>query len=117
MDLDDGNKRGEQPIEMDRTPVPMRGEPLTKILWRGRQWAVTAHGVECLDGTYHFDASRLLEDLDRGWGWPQQVCQKTWVDTDDFLTAWLVAIALHGAAGDPDKIRAAIAASTLRQAT
>jgi hypothetical protein len=35
--------RGDDPIEYDRTHVPLHGlgEPLSRILWRGRQWAVT----------------------------------------------------------------------------
>lgn len=103
--LDSGNddgaipprsRRGDQPIEHDRMPVKIRGEELGKVLWRGRQWAVTDLGIECLDGTYYIAASRIGEDLAKGWGWPQHLCEKSWVDTEDFLTAWLVAIALHG---------------------
>jgi hypothetical protein len=34
-------------------PVRCRGEELSSpIYWQGRQWAVTAFGIECRDGTY-----------------------------------------------------------------
>jgi hypothetical protein len=38
-------------VEMDTTSVACRGEALREIWWRGRQWAVTSYGIECLDGT------------------------------------------------------------------
>lgn len=53
--------RGARPVEMDTTPVACLGEELDEIWWRGRQWAVTSFGVECLDGTYAFEAKRLAE--------------------------------------------------------
>jgi hypothetical protein len=86
-------------------------EPLSNILWRGRQWAVTEYGVECLDGSYYFDAKRLGEDLP-GHSWCEHMAEKEWVDIEDFCTAWLVAIALHGSRIDPAQIRAAIARTT-----
>ena len=42
---------------MDNTPVPIRGDALPPLLWRGRQWAVTDYGIEALDGTYSLKAS------------------------------------------------------------
>ena len=89
-------RRGTAPIEYDRTPVPMRGDELDRVLWRGRQWAVTEYGIERLDGTYNIEKTRLAENV-KDYGWPLHVSQKTWADSDDFCTAWLVAIALHGA--------------------
>lgn len=85
------NKRGNQPIEQDKTPVKCLGESLDVIWWRGRQWAVTAYGIEALDGRYAIAADQIGQT-----DWPQHVTSKEWVDIEDFLTAWLVGIALHG---------------------
>jgi hypothetical protein len=95
-------------IATDRTPVPVRGEALHPILWRGRQWAVTTFGIEALDGTYAISADRLAENVDRDWGWPAHLAAKNWTDREDFCTAWLVAIALHGARIKPALVRNAI---------
>jgi hypothetical protein len=81
-------------IATDKDPVTVRGEPLGEIWWQGRQWAVTAYGLECRDGTYVIDKKRLLEDAD--YGLVRHVGTKSWVDVDDFATAYLVAVALHG---------------------
>jgi hypothetical protein len=70
-------------------------EALHPMLWRGRQWAVTEYGIECLGGTYCIEAKRLVEDI-QDWGWPAHMAEKDWVDRDEFATAWLVALALHG---------------------
>jgi len=105
--------RYEQPIEMDTTPVKVRGEKLDQVIWRGRQWAVTEFGVECLDGTYAFAADRLAENINAH-SWLAQVGGKTWVDTEDFATAWLVALAVHGSKATPEQIRKAIADSPKR---
>lgn len=100
-------RRGDAPIEYDRTPVPTRGEELARLLWRGRQWAVTDYGIERLDGTYCIEKTRLSEGV-KDYGWPLHVTQKTWADSDDFCTAWLVAIALHGAPIPQAAVRSAI---------
>lgn len=92
-------KRGVARIEMASNPVTVRGEALDEIWWRGKQWAVTAHGIECLDGTYQFDAARLAENPD--YLWPKHMDGKDWVDIEEFSTAWMVALLLHGQA---DKI-------------
>jgi hypothetical protein len=76
-------------------PVPLRGEELAEIWWRGKQWAVTAVGIECLDGCYFIDKKRLLEQIDE-YPWPLHMVEKPWVDIDDFTTAWMVGILLHG---------------------
>jgi hypothetical protein len=77
--------------------VKLQGEPLHEIWWRGRQWAVTEYGVEALDGTYAIEGSRLLEDLPE-YSWLEHMSGKRWVDPDDFATAWLVGLLLHGCA-------------------
>jgi hypothetical protein len=110
-DLDDEPlampERGDAPIEYCDNPVPLRSEPLTRILWRGRQWAVTEYGIECLDGTYAIAAKRLTENIDQ-WPWTMQVTHKGWVDSDDFVTAWLVALSLHGKRPSKAKVRSAV---------
>ncbi|SDD93922.1 hypothetical protein [Belnapia rosea] len=91
----DPPRRGDRPVEIDRTPVRVLGKRLHEVWWRGRQWAVTAYGLECLDGTYPIKGKRLAEDVDR-YGWPQHMSGKGWCDPEDFATAWLAALALHG---------------------
>jgi hypothetical protein len=95
-------------VEHSREPVAVRGEDLAPILWRGRQWAVTEYGIECLDGTYAIEAGRISEDLTRH-GWPQHMGEKTWIDIEDFITAWLVGLPLHGHHPDRATIFAAVA--------
>lgn len=82
-------------IALDKSDVWVRGEALGDIWWRGTQWAVTSDGIECLDGTYVVEKHRLLEELEK-WPWPRQLSQKTWCDSDEFATAFMVAIVLHG---------------------
>ncbi len=95
--------RGDAPIEYSDNPVPVRGDPLHRILWRGRQWAVTEYGIECLDGTYPIERDRLGTEP-----WPMHVTGKMWVDSDDFTTAWLVALSLHGVTVEGAKVRDAV---------
>jgi hypothetical protein len=82
-------------IETDTTPIHVTGDALDTIWWRGKQWAVTEYGVEALNGTYSIAASRLTEDMKES-GWPSHMAAKEWVNLPDFLTAWLVGLALHG---------------------
>jgi hypothetical protein len=107
--------RGERPIEMDTTPVKVRGEALHPVWWRGRQWAATEHGIECLDGTYTIAARRLTANVET-YVWPLHMGTKDWVDSDDFATAWMVALALHGVGHvDPQAAREAIKRGVLRE--
>ena len=99
-----------KPINYSDNPVKVCGEPLHPILWRGRQWAVTEHGVECLDGSYCCEAKRLSEHLPDH-SWCEHMAEKDWVDIDDFTTAWLVAIALYGTRFKPAQVRAAVSRS------
>jgi hypothetical protein len=109
-------RRGKRPIMLDETVVKNRsGDELGPMLWRGKQWAVTEHGIEALDGGYYIEAARLVEKLPMH-SWAEQVCGKTWCDTEEFVTAWLVALVLLRDAIpekerprlDPKVIRAAI---------
>ena len=111
-------KRGCCRVDMDRRPVKRRGERLHPILWRGRQWAVTTYGVEALDGCYNFEADRLDENLaaEHPHSWPEHMARKGWVDVEDFITAWLVAVTLHGVQPEPDLVKKAIARTPTRAA-
>jgi hypothetical protein len=67
--------------------VEVRGEALSEpIYWTGRQWAVTAAGIECRDGTYFIAKDRIWEG-EADWGWVRQMAEKTWVDVEDFVEA------------------------------
>jgi hypothetical protein len=74
-------------------PVRRQGDELHPW-WIGRQWAVTAFGIEARDGTYAIGADRLLEDLP-DYSLLDHMGGKEWVDLEDFVTAFLVACALH----------------------
>lgn len=91
-----------RPIETDTTPVRVTGDEPHKILWRGRQWAVTEYGLEALDGSYPIAAGRLEEEFSE-WSWLMQMGEKTWIDMPDFTTAFMVAIVLHGRAPGFDR--------------
>jgi hypothetical protein len=73
---------------------------LDEIWWRGSQWAVTAYGIEALDGRYPIAVDYLLSTAPY---WPQHMAEKSWVDTDDFRTAFCVALVLHGLTSFPAK--------------
>lgn len=85
--------------------VKLTGEALAAIWWRGRQWAVTEYGIECLDGTYTIEKARLLDGFPE---WdamvPTHMAEKEWVDIDELTTAWLVGLLMHGYHGiiEPD---------------
>lgn len=93
------------PIEHDTTAVVIRGEDLGTILWRGRQWAVTDRGLEKLDGTHFLPKNALADDLSE-WSMIRHMGEKTeWLDLEDFVTAFMVAIVLWGhAPGFPAEV-------------
>jgi hypothetical protein len=96
-DLPPPRRRDVPRIELSSEPVKIRGEELGEIWWRGKQWAVTSHGIEALDGCYFIAKDRFAEDLPE-YSWPEHMAGKNWVDADEFATAWLLAIFLHGRA-------------------
>jgi hypothetical protein len=72
-------------------PVHCRGEPLSEpIYWQGRQWAVTAYGVECREGTYVIAKGRIWED-EESYGWVRHMAGKNWPDLEDFAEALRIA--------------------------
>jgi hypothetical protein len=87
-------RRRMQRLVIAENEVPCRGDALGEIWWRAAQWAVTADGLERLDGCYFIDKKRLLEN--REYPWPLHMAGKPWVDADEFTTAWMIALVLHG---------------------
>ncbi len=85
-------------IVADDGAVKLRGETMSEIWGLGRQWAVTSHGIEARDGTYAIAKGRLREDHAREHphSWIAHLSVKSWIDIDDFATAYFVAIAMHG---------------------
>ena len=66
--------------------MKVTGDKLTRpIYWRGWQWAITAFGVEALDGTYPIKKQRLWEN--EGQTWEDHMAEKEWVDRCDFNEA------------------------------
>ena len=69
-------------------------------LWRGRQWAVTSNKVTChtrADGGpcgYWIAKDRLTEEHPH-YSWMEHLVGKGWVDLEDFIAAFCVALALH----------------------
>lgn len=70
--------------------VKRRGDRLSKMFWKGEQWAATKYGVECRDGCYAIDRKRLWED-DTVHSWIMHMSEKCWVDLEDFAEALRVA--------------------------
>lgn len=66
-----------------------------EIWWRSANWAVTDYGLEEIRGRYPIEKSRLMENAP-DWSWVAQVTGKEWCSPDEFATAWLVSLAMHG---------------------
>jgi len=67
--------------------VEVIGEALTEpVYWTGRQWAVTAFGIEARNGTYPIPKDRVWEECN-GDGWIEHMAEKAWVDMPDFTEA------------------------------
>lgn len=71
------------------------------ILWRGKQWCVTEHGLETIAWPYHYDIDRrALTGLHEGVGGPysavlEQLGDKSWIDLEDLIAAFQVALETH----------------------
>jgi hypothetical protein len=74
--------------------VKCRGERLSRVLWRGRQWAVTTYGLEERAGQYHVQKNRLWKD-EASYGWVEHMSEKGWRDLVDFAEALRVARMHH----------------------
>jgi len=77
-----------------------------RILFRCGQWVVTTYGMEVADdhakkvGRYDIEAARLDELTERGtsgkmYDWPVHLAGKGWVNREDFLTAFAIALLIH----------------------
>ena len=75
-------------------PVKLRGEALHGVLWRGKQWAVTEYGVECLDGTYAANDRDISEDGPMHWA--LHLSGKVWCDVADVCAAFVAWDRLKG---------------------
>lgn len=93
--------------EREKRRVKVRGTNLHKVLWTGREWAVTAYGIEARDGRYAID-KRYLAEQHGSWSWPMHMAEKGWPDLEDFIEAWLVALEMHGVEMAPEDIARAI---------
>jgi hypothetical protein len=82
-------------IVVSKERVKCRGDRLSRIWWQGKQWAVTSFGIERRDGLYVIEKARLGKDHDGQPGWLLHMAGKG-IDFDDFATAYLVGLALHG---------------------
>lgn len=95
----------------DAGSIEVRGDKLSEIWWRGSQWAVTRYGLERLDGGYFIEAERLAEGGATAHGWISHMAGKSTTDLDDFMTAYSVALVMHGYC---PKVRPASVADQLR---
>ena len=101
-----------EPVIYADNPVAPGGEALHPIYWQGREWAVTAHGIERRDGRYPIEASRLCEKHDGDGGGRRiaraihgsAISEKKGWDLADFATAFFVACAMHGVRLSPAEV-------------
>ena len=81
----------EPPAYESKTEVRVTGEALAHpVHWTGKQWAVTAHGIEARDGRYSIAGQRAWEET-LGHGWIEHMSEKDWVDLHDFAEALRIA--------------------------
>jgi hypothetical protein len=85
---------GEPPGYFCTNRVVRRGDPLSPVIWQGRQWAATTFGLEARDGCYFIQADRLWENEEQ-YGWVRHLASKTWVDLDDLAEAVRIARRVH----------------------
>ncbi|MDQ0326967.1 hypothetical protein J2R99_002836 [Rhodopseudomonas julia] len=78
----------------EKSPSSVIG-PQDGVLWQGRQWAVTDFGLERLGGGQSVPTDRLFEDISV-YSWIRRMGDRPDVDLDDFTTAFMVALVLHG---------------------
>ncbi|UHC17113.1 hypothetical protein LRS73_04140 [Methylobacterium currus] len=71
------------------------GEP---VHWQGRQWAVTAYGIEALDGMYHVPFSEIPGADDGPAPWLEALRRRYGTDRDDLDAALKVARGILSAA-------------------
>ncbi len=64
------------------------------IHWQGRQWAVTAYGIEALDGMYHVPFSEISPADDGPAPWLEALRRRYGTDRNDLDAALRVARAV-----------------------
>jgi hypothetical protein len=89
--------------------------------FENHQWSVTDYGVESVKPApeYHFEANRLLETGSAGreemYDWPIHMADKTWVDIEAFIEAFIRAIDIHKGKYkgevDPEMLSASVGAA------
>lgn len=62
-----------------------------KTYYSGSQWKVTDYGIEQVDGGYHIPHGDFSMDVGEG-GWVGHMADKSWVDMEDFVRAFKVAL-------------------------
>lgn len=68
---------------------------LGRIIYKGRQWAVTSDGLERCDGGTYFIRTEALDPPGDGYSWPDHLAAKAWCDWPDFVAAYAVAVLVH----------------------
>ncbi|MBL4747582.1 MAG: hypothetical protein JKY17_01955 [Magnetovibrio sp.] len=72
-----------------------------KMYFSNNQWSVTDKGLETIHPApqYFIDKGRLTETsgLEQGtiYVWPAQLAEKTWVDIEAFIEAYIKALEIH----------------------
>jgi hypothetical protein len=98
-----------------------RMNDLDEIVWKGRQWAVTAYGLETVGEPYHYylTVEQLAQLNDNGgeqfYDPLFHLMEKNWLDVDDFVTAFLVALSVHGLKPDPLRVRESLKVAMKRR--
>lgn len=80
---------------MDNAPeYAANTDDMDRIIWKGRQWAVTTYGIECCDGKhYEIEKDNLISG--KNYSWIEHMALKDWVDLPDFTAALGVAFLFH----------------------
>ncbi len=78
-------------------------------IFRNRQWRVTDHGLERVDGRYDIEAGRLTETTIDGtiYDWPFRMAENAWLDYPAFVEAFAKALTIHKprcGAADPEML-------------
>jgi hypothetical protein len=70
-----------------------------RVLWRGRQWSVTTHALQCLVTRAEITFDRLADIEQRAkpdnYSWPEHMAGKSWIDLDD-IHCYLIACVANG---------------------
>lgn len=66
------------------------------VYYRNKQWAVTGYGIECLTQRYEIDARALGDSWNKKLpDWPSHMREKSWVQMEAFLPAFIIALTVH----------------------